>query len=299
MKRSFIIGSVILLTLLIGSALLVSDTAEPKTTVPDPVVEEVWPYPEPLGLTFLDEYPELTFTCPTTRVAESVQEARSQISAAANEANIRADRLRTRTLPHEMIRGREDTNAVAITIDTGTGGGYGTTELLDIAAHYNIDLTFFVTGCWALENPELMRRIVADGHSIGQHTLTHLNLSGATQDTIARELDEASRIIEETIGVRVALFRKPQYAGGEEVVIAAGERGMISAQGWPDLGDTTGWRSTTDVEDVLSRVRTFTAPGAIWVMHNISLTDLNAFEDIVRFHLEEGYDLVRIEELIQ
>jgi len=298
MKRSIVIWSFILLALLAGYAFFVSDTSQQEVTGQDPIVEEVWPYPEPLNVTFLDEYPELTFTCPTTKVAESVQEAKLQIKEAAIEANERADRLRTRTLPYEIIRGREDTNAVALTVDTGTGGGYGTTELLDIAAHYNIDLTFFVTGCWALENPELMRRIVADGHSIGQHTLTHLNLSGAAEDTIARELDEASRIIEQTIGVRVALFRKPQYAGGEEVVIAAGERGMISAQGWPDLGDTTGWRSTTDAEDVLSRVRAHTAPGAIWVMHNISLTDLNAFEDIVRFHLEEGYVLVRIEELI-
>lgn len=298
MKRSFIIGSVILLVLLAVYVISRPDTSKRETTVPDTVVEEAWPYPEPLNVIFLDEYPELTFTCPTINVSESVQEAKSQIKRAIREANARADRVRTLALPYEMFRGREDTNAVALTIDTGTGGGYGTAELLDIAAHYNIDLTFFVTGCWALENPKLMRRIVADGHSIGQHTLTHLNLSGATEDAIAREMDEASRIIEETVGVRVALFRKPQYAGGEEVVVAAGEREMISVQGWPDLGDTTGWRSESDAKDVLSRVRAHTAPGAIWVMHNISLTDLNAFEGIVRFHLEEGYDLVRVEDLL-
>ena len=267
---------------------------EPRNVMPRQLEQER------MNLAIFDTFPKSDFVCPTTRVGEEVRAARQEVSQEAALLNARYEELLGRSeLPREVIRGREDTAAVALTVDTGTAGAYGTDELLRIADYYDIPLTFFVTGCWALENPELMRRIVAEGHSLGHHTLTHLNLKNEEGETIARELDEPIRIIEETTGVRVVLFRKPQYAGGEDVVVYAGERGMISVQGWPDFGDTLGWVSETTPEEILERIQSRTAPGAIWVFHNISISDLRAFEDMVRFHLEEGYDLVPVEDLIQ
>jgi len=277
----------------------------PEPTGSDPVGEEGrWrkpgdTMPEPLDLVFADELPPLDFNCPTLRVPESVQAAKTDITDEIANANARGEVLRSRiSFPLEIERGREDEKYVALTIDTGTQGGYGVSELLDIAAHYDIPLTFFLTGCWTMENPELAQRIVAEGHTLAHHSLTHANLGQTSDEMIVREFDETTRIIEETTGIRPAIFRKPHYAGGEAITAAAGERGMVSVQGWPDWGDTTGWRSETTVEAVLARIRSVTAPGAIWVFHNLALTDLNAFEDIVRYLVENGYELVRVEDII-
>ena len=272
----------------------------PGTDPTDTVVErERGPLPGPLGFVFPNELPELTFPCASLRVPERVQAEKAALIDATNAQNRSNGTLLGRvTLPLEIERGPKTQNAVALTVDTGTQGPLGIAEILDIAKHYDVPVTFFVTGCWTLENPELAQRIVAEGHTLAHHTLTHVSLSDAGEETLLRELDETTRIIEETTGVTPVLFRKPLYAGGEAITEAVGERGMVSVQGWPDLGDTTGWHEDVNAEGVLSRIESRTAPGAIWVFHNLSPADLNAFERVVRFHLEAGYDLVSVEELI-
>lgn len=266
----------------------------------DTVVErERGPLPDPLGFVFPDELPELAFPCASLRVPERVQAEKAALIDATNAQNRSNGMLLDRvTLPLEIERGPKTQNAVALTVDTGTQGPLGIAEILDIAKHYDVPVTFFVTGCWTLENPELAQRIVAESHTLAHHTLTHVNLSDVGEGALLRELDETTRIIEETTGVTPVLFRKPLYAGGEAITEAVGEHGMVSVQGWPDLGDTTGWHEDVDAEGVLSRIESRTGPGAIWVFHNLSLADLNAFERVVRFHLEAGYDLVSVKELI-
>ena len=237
--------------------------------------------------------------CYSLEVSEEIKENKLNFSENINKTDVlNRSILEKSELPLEIFRGNENIRSVALTIDTGVGGIEGVGQLLDLAEHYNIDLTFFVTGCWVLENPELTQEILIKGHSLGNHSLSHLNLSKASVASIEREIGETSRIIEEVAGFQPIFFRKPQYAGGDIIVKMAGDYGMISIQGYPDLGDTGGWHSDSSPEGVFRRVKNGTSPGAIWVFHNLSLSDLKAFEDIIRFHLEEGYKLVKIEEII-
>lgn len=256
--------------------------------------------PEKLNIDMPEKIETPYNPCYSLEVPEEIKEKRQEFSEQTQEAIRRNDEiLNKHELPFEEFRGDENIKTVALTIDTGVGGGEGIGELLRLAEHYSIKLTFFVTGCWALENPELLQEIVKAGHSVGNHTLTHLNLAGESEAQIRREIGESDRILEDITGFRPALFRKPQYAGGNTITAYAAEYQKISVQGYPDLGDTGGWRSGTTAEDILSSVKAKTAPGAIWVFHNLSLSDLTAFEDIVRFHLEEGYKLVRVEDILK
>jgi peptidoglycan/xylan/chitin deacetylase (PgdA/CDA1 family) len=137
-----------------------------------------------------------------------------------------------------------------------------------------------------------------EGHSIGNHSLAHANLASISDEKARTEISETDRIINDTLGFVPAFFRKPQYAGGSRANEISAEFGKIVIQGHPNLGDTTGWRSETTADDVLARVKRDTESGAIWVFHNLSPTDLRALEDVVRFHLEEGYKLVKVEDIL-
>ncbi|MEX2145302.1 MAG: polysaccharide deacetylase family protein [Candidatus Spechtbacterales bacterium] len=255
--------------------------------------------PERLNLEIPDGIPEPNNPCYSLEVSESAKLAKNEFADKTEQAKTNNDKLLSQIeLPLEIYQGRIDDKRVALTIDTGVGGKEGMNEILKIAEHYNIHLTFFVTGCWILENPELTQRIFKDGHTIGSHGLTHANLSVISDEKARMEISETDRIFNDVLGYTPVFFRKPQYAGGERVVNILAEFDKISAQGYPNLGDTTGWRSGTAPEDVLNLVKRDTEPGAIWVFHNLSATDLKAFEDMVRFHLEEGYKLVKIEEIL-
>lgn len=265
----------------------------------NPSQQESQILPEPLRPPLPDIAQIPNNSCSKLVIPQEIVKRVPQLQDKIAQATKRSQRIHT-TLPPplEIERGNPGRKAVALTIDTGTGGNQGVPELLAIAGHYGIPLTFFLTGCWIVENPELTQRIVREGHTIANHTLTHKNLAKATDADAEREIAETDRLIKEATGTTPILFRKPLYAGGQRITELAGSFGKISILGYPDLGDTTGWREGVTAEDVRELVQRKTLPGAIWVFHNLSLADLHAFEDVIRFHLTEGYAIVSVEELL-
>jgi len=299
MRRLFVIGLTI-----VGVGIVFVLAQRSRTPAPVPAAQQGQTVhsaglPEPLHIQFAAEIPEPNNPCSNLTVSQDIQQKRQQIAQQARGAEQRAKALLAKvTLPLEIERGDPLQKKVALTIDTGTGGAYGTEELLLIAAHYKIPLTFFLTGCWVIENPELTQKIVQAGHTIANHSLTHVNLGKVPDEKARYEISEADRIIKDVVGFSPVIFRKPHYAGGERITNMAGELGKVSVQGFPNFGDTAGWRTETTAQDVAERVVSQTAPGAVWVFHNLSPADLGAFEDVVRFHLEEHYTLVTVEGLI-
>ena len=260
---------------------------------------EIYAMPERLNLEIPSEISAPNNPCYSLEVPESVKEARSSFKEKTEQTKATQEQiLDQRELPLEIYQGRTDGKFVALTVDTGVGGAEGMDEILKIAKHYNIQLTFFLTGCWILENPELTQRIFIEGHSMGNHSLTHANLASVSDENARKEISETDRIFNDVLGFTPVFFRKPQYAGGERANQILAEFNKISIQGYPNLGDTTGWRSETTPADVLVLVKRDTEPGAIWVFHNLSPTDLRVLEDVVRFHLEQGYKLVKIEDIL-
>jgi len=255
--------------------------------------------PDKLNIKFAEEIPTPNNPCYSLEVEQHIKENRAEFSQITeSETHAGEIILQKYNPPLEINRGSTENMQVALTIDTGTGGSYGIDEILQIARHYDVYLTFFLTGCWVLENPELTQKIFTEGHSIGNHSLTHRNLADASDEAVMREITETERILQETLGIKSPFFRKPHYAGGERITNMLGELGYISVQGYPDFGDTGGWRSSSTSQEVLNNIKQKTAPGAIWVLHNLSPSDLGSFEDIVRFHLEEGYKLIGVEKLL-
>lgn len=284
-------------------ALAISHTAEERRLPPVQTPANNPPAPGQLPKPLRPLPPEVAEMpnnpCSKLVIPEDVQHKAAALKEPQRRAQESATRLTAKyPLPAEIQRGNPERKAVALTIDTGTGGSQGITELLAIAQHYHIPLTFFVTGCWAVENPELLQRIVLQGHSIANHTLTHINLAEVSDENAKREITETDRLIRKTTGITPVIFRKPLYAGGQRITDIAGKLRKISVLGYPDFGDTTGWRKGVNANDVRNLVERKTAPGAIWVFHNLSLADLGAFEDVVRFHLQEGYAVVSVEDLL-
>ena len=255
--------------------------------------------PEPLHPQLPEEIAPVHNQCADLRVPEHIRQAAAELAEQKEKAEQqKLQVLATHQLPSEIFRGNANKKAVALTVDTGVGGADGVEQILQLAKHYDISLTFFLTGCWVLENPELTQEIAQQGHSIANHTLTHLNLGSASDAQANREIAETQRILREVLGWQPMLFRKPQYAGGERITSLLADYTMISVQGYPDLGDTTGWRPGTTSQQVEALVKRKTVPGAIWVLHNLSLADLGALEEIIRFHIMEGYTIVPVEELL-
>lgn len=105
--------------------------------------------------------------------------------------------------------GKED--EVAITFDDGPDPKW-TPRILDILKRANVQATFFVMGSQAEKYPDLIQRMVAEGHEIGNHTFTHPNLAVISRERAILELNATQRLIESLIGRSTVWFRPPYAA---------------------------------------------------------------------------------------
>jgi len=129
-------------------------------------------------------------------------------------------------LPKSQLYGRTffgtpgNGNILALTYDDGPNDAC-TPRLLDLLAEHNVKATFFLIGRFVRQSPELARRIVADGHAVGNHTVNHPNLAVCSAATIRRELFDCSKLLEDTLGTRVSTFRPP-FGGRRPAALTIG-----------------------------------------------------------------------------
>lgn len=127
---------------------------------------------------------------------------------------------------------------LALTFDDGPNPAW-TPQLLDILASHDVRATFFLVGRYAEAQPDLVRRIVAAGHLIGNHSWSHPNLAITGTSRIREELTRTRDTLQQIAGIPVRWFRPP-FGGRRPVVFAiARDLGMTPVL-WNAI--TTDWR---------------------------------------------------------
>lgn len=111
--------------------------------------------------------------------------------------------------PATTITQCTDKNAWGLTYDDGPSAS--TPLILDFLKKNNIKATFFVVGSRITEQPAILKRAYAEGHQIGIHTWSHMNISAHTPQDLIMELKWSIKIINDTIGVVPRYFRPPCY----------------------------------------------------------------------------------------
>lgn len=120
------------------------------------------------------------------------------------------------TVSHQGY-GKDD--EVAISFDDGPDPKW-TPQILDILKAKDVKASFFVVGKQMEDHPGLVRRILAEGHEVGNHTYTHPNLALASEERIRVELNATQRLLETISGRSTILFRPPYNADSRPVIPA-------------------------------------------------------------------------------
>jgi peptidoglycan/xylan/chitin deacetylase (PgdA/CDA1 family) len=102
--------------------------------------------------------------------------------------------------------GQRSDRRVALTFDDGPGPSTG--DVLDILAEHGVRATFYLVGFQVVQRPEVARRIVAEGHEVGNHTFSHTRL-GRRPLRAVRELTSTNRVVHRATGVTPSTFRAP------------------------------------------------------------------------------------------
>ena len=110
--------------------------------------------------------------------------------------------------------GKTSKPKLVLTYDDGPDPKY-TREILDTLAYYHVPATFFVIGMEAENNIPLIKRILKDGHELGNHTFTHPDMSKVSKDRALLEMDATKLLIECITGRSLVMFRAPFNADSE------------------------------------------------------------------------------------
>ncbi len=179
---------------------------------------------------------------------------------------------------------------VALTFDDGPHPSY-TAELLDGLKERGVRASFFVLGEHAQLHPDIVRRMQEEGHLIGNHTYSHMQLKDCNWEEYRKELIKTSDTIREITGAEVVYVRPPygcwDSAFEEELNM------------FPVLWnvDSRDWCSQ-NTDEIVGRVLHDTEEGDIILMHDYYDTSVEAALQVVDELKEEGYSFVTVEEIL-
>lgn len=159
-----------------------------------------------------------------------------------------------------LVRLDADTDA-ALTFDDGPSPD--TARILDILKEKKVKATFFLCGAAVERYPELARRIVAEGHELGNHTYSHPYLHLKSRAAIAAEIDRAQDVIERVTGVRPAYFRPPHGVRWFTLWPVLRERGMTLA-----LWNSFPTEGASPAGEIVERAMARLVPGSIILLHD-------------------------------
>jgi cellulose synthase/poly-beta-1,6-N-acetylglucosamine synthase-like glycosyltransferase/peptidoglycan/xylan/chitin deacetylase (PgdA/CDA1 family) len=196
-------------------------------------------------------------------------------------------------------------NAIALTFDDGPQPGI-TDKILDILAEKKVPATFFVTGWQSLRHPELIRRIMNEGHEIGNHSWSHPDLTKLPDEAIELELNTTQRMLQAITGRSFRLFRPP-YSGDTvagtsaeaRVVAIASRLGYLTVGANLNPEDWRGIGSGEIVERVMAKA--VGGSGSVVELHDAGgdrASTVAALPVLIDRLRQSGFHFVKIADLI-
>lgn len=195
-----------------------------------------------------------------------------------------------RLMEQELMEQSQAHPEVALTFDDGPSPKY-TPLLLDGLKERNVRATFFLLGKNVKENQELVQRMQAEGHLLGNHTYNHVQLNKIPETTARQEILKTNNEIYEATGKYPEYMRPPYGAWKKNMELCVEMLPVF----W-DI-DTLDWKSQ-NVDAILKAAGEEPEDGSIILMHDEYQTSVEAALLLIDRLKEKGYEFVTVDELI-
>ena len=203
----------------------------------------------------------------------------------------------TQTTPGKQITFNSvyvDQPYIAITFDDGPHATL-TPKLLDMLAARRLKATFFIIGQNGAEYPDIMKRIVREGHELANHSWSHPNLAKMSDDAVRAQMQKTDEVIEAAAGKRTTLMRPPY--------------GSITPRQKEWINESFGYRTIIwDVDPfdwrrpgagvIRDRIVSQTQPGSIILVHDIHPGSIDAMPETFDQLTAKGFKFATVSELL-
>lgn len=191
-----------------------------------------------------------------------------------------------------------DEKVLYLTFDAGFENG-NTPAILDALKKHNATATFFLVGNYIQTSPDLVKRMIAEGHTVGNHTFHHPDMSKiSTKESFAKELGDLETLFQETTGQPMTKFyRPPQGKYSESNLKMAKELGYHTffwSLAYVDWYEDKQPTKEEAFKKLLGRIH----PGAIVLLHSTSKTNGEILDELLTKWGEMGYQFKSLNDLI-
>ena len=187
-------------------------------------------------------------------------------------------------------------HAIYLTFDEGYEAGY-TPQILDVLEKYNVPATFFVTGGYLDQSPDLVQRMIDGGFTVGNHTQNHRNLAKCDTGTVMNEIEILSNRLKYDFGYENSFYmRPPEGAVNEKALAIAKDMGyntILWSFAYFDY-EPSKQHGKDYAYDMITR---YMHDGAIMLLHAVSSDNAAALEDVILYAKENGYELRSLDDL--
>lgn len=191
--------------------------------------------------------------------------------------------------------GQTEEKKLAVTFDAGYEAGY-TPKILDALKKHHVKATFFVVGNYLETSPDLVKRMVQEGHTVGNHTYHHYDMSKiASAGDFAKELQAVEEKYQEITGQQMKkIYRPPQGKYSESNLQQAHTLGYQTVF-WSLAYVDWNRDAQPSPQEAFSKLLPRTHPGAVVLLHSTSQTNADILDELLGKWEEQGYQFVPID----
>lgn len=176
---------------------------------------------------------------------------------------------------------------IYLTFDEGYENGY-TSKILDTLKEKNVHAVFFVTMPYVKQNPELIKRMIAEGHIVGNHSVHHKSMPTLDTKTAINEIVELHNYVLDNFNYEMTLFRPPMGEWSTRTMVLAKElhyKTVLWSFAYKDY-DT---KNQIGVEKAFPRVTGAAHSGAVYLLHAVSKDNTEMLSDVIDKLQKDGY----------
>lgn len=183
-----------------------------------------------------------------------------------------------------------------LTFDEGYENGY-TSQILDTLKTCNVPAAFFVTGPYIEKETELVKRMLEEGHIVGNHTVNHPNLPKlVSAKKMAEELCVLNERFMNTYGKQMKYMRPPEGEYSERLLAVADSLGYRTVF-WSFAYRDWDPKKQQGADYAFSQVTPYLHDGAVILLHAVSKDNADALERIIEYAHEQGYEFKTLDEI--
>lgn len=187
----------------------------------------------------------------------------------------------------------ENTSNIYLTFDEGYENGY-TSQILDVLKEKNVSAVFFVTMPYVKGNPDLIERMINEGHIVGNHSNKHLVMPELSIEEATDEYMKLHEYVKENFNYEMTLFRPPEGKFSEQSIAlgkALGYKNVLWSFAYADYDINNQPEKQAALEKIVKRAHN----GEIMLLHAVSKTNTEILGDVIDQLRNEGYTFCKFD----